>query len=161
MGAGVQLLTVVTWGQGGPAAYSGYMGAGGPAAYSGHMGARGLAAYSGYMGARGPVAYSGYMGAGGPVAYSGHMGARGRGYMREGVQLLTVDSEGWGSSCLQWVHDSRGSSCIHVHGAGVQLLTVGTWEEGVQLLTVGTWGAGDPAAHSGYMRAGGSGGCMG
>ena len=42
------------------------------------------------MGAGGPAAYSGYMGAGGPVAYSGYMGAGGRGYMGEGVQLLTV-----------------------------------------------------------------------
>ena len=55
-------------------------------------------------------------------------------------------------SKLQWIHGAGGPAAysgymkaggpIHVHGAGVQLLTVGTW-------------AGCPA-HSGYIRAGGS-----
>ena len=54
-----------------------------------------------------------------------------------------------GFSCLRWVHGGgvrvaysgymKAGGPIHVHGAAVQLLTVGTWEEGVQLLTVGTW----------------------
>ena len=34
----------------------------------------------------------------GPIAYDGYMGARGRGYMGEGVQLLTVGA--WGASHL-------------------------------------------------------------
>ena len=118
------------------------------------------------------------MGTRGPVAYSGYMGARGRGYMGEGVQLLTVgtcgqevqlltvDSWGRDSSCLQRVRDGR------TYGAGVQLFTVGTWEGGGGPAAYsgymggpaayrGYMWAGDPAAHSGYMRAGGSGGSMG
>ena len=101
------------------------------------------------MGAGSPAANSGYMGARGLAAYSGYMGATGCGYMGEGVQLLTVDSWCRGSSCLQWVHDSRGSSCLHVHeagasclqrvhGGGVQLLIEGRCGQGIQLLTVGT-----------------------
>ena len=80
------------------------------------MGAGGPAAYSGYMGGRGPAAHSGYMGAGGPVAYSGYMGARWRGYMGEGVQLLTVGT--WGQGVVgRW---GRGSSCLQlVHEVGV------------------------------------------
>ena len=60
-------------------------------------------------------------------------------------QSVTVGTWGRGSrgsSCLQWVHEGRGSNSIHVHGAGVQLLTVGAR-------------AGCPA-DSGYIRAGGS-----
>ena len=135
--------TVSTQGQG-LVAYSGYMGAGGPAAYSGYMGARGQLLTMGTWGqgvvgtwgrgssclqwvhggrgvqllAVGTWGGGGGGGAKGLAAYSGYMGARGHGYMEEGVQQLTVDSWGRGSSCLQWVHDGRGSSCIHVHGAG-------------------------------------------
>ena len=71
-----------------------------------------------------------------------------------------MDSWGRGSSCLQWVHDGRGSSCIHVHGAGASCLQWVHGGGGPAAYRGYMW-AGDPAAHSGYMRAGGSGGCMG
>ena len=131
------------------------MWAGDPAAHSGYMRAGGS---GGCMGAGSPAAY---MKAGGSAAYSRHVGEEVQQLtvgicMGQEVQLFIVGTWGqgitvwvhggrvWvhggrgavrGSSCLQWVHEGRGSNtctwgrgCSYlqwVGGLGVQL-TVGT-----------------------------------
>ena len=86
----------------------------------------------------------------------------------QGGQLLTVDSWGRGSSCLQWVHEGRVQLHTCTWGRGAATYS-GHMGGGGPAAYRGYMWAGDPAAHSGYMRAGGrggwvyggSGGCMG
>ena len=88
-------------------------------------------------GGGGPAAYSWYMRVGicGGRAYSGYMGQVGQllsGYTGAEVQLLTVGTWGQGGQLLSGYMGARGSSCLQwVHGSrGVQLLIVGTWGHG-------------------------------
>ena len=89
MGAGVQLLTVDTWGQGGPAAYSGYMGTGVSSCLQWAHGGKGSSCLQWVHGGKGASCLQWVHGDRRPVASSRYMRARGRGYMGEGVQLLT------------------------------------------------------------------------
>ena len=74
---------------------------------------------------------------GGPAAYSGYMGQGGMGTWRRGSSCLQLVHEGrhmWGqgSTYLQWVRGGQGGQLLSGYmGAGVQLLTVGTWGQGV------------------------------